>query len=490
LIFEGSTKLTRPQARLWKEKKWITIQDEDFFDWMDDDRESYIYHDDYSKLSIEFLIYEAIDNCDANYLDVLLKYLKTNHDPNIKLTKRYRRRHARPVYTMLTYAIMLGDSDCIQTILDGIDCGYISSTIIDHVCSDGRTALWYACSEGNLKLVQQLVVHFHANINKCGALIVAAQNGHQKIVEYLLSKGCDPNRYTKNYNERALHAAARRNHLGIVKTLLKHGADPNILDDYRNKTALDYAIHKRHIDIVKILIHHHAGRFFMDHTGFTPLMLAASRNNTPIIDILSKILPRQQFLDELALLACNYTIYGNASKRDQAYGYFEKALSMNTSLCNSTPCEVYEFRSECQTLDELALIRDDDNAMRMHALLVSERLLLKNNEVHNFLSLLMKQSNVYKWHGSLHRCLHLRLHAYRLVLQTEDKDWFNPALYKNYLFELVSILFKLLLEEDSVPIESLVVVWKWILNRADNALVKILFKLIFITTYVSICLIE
>jgi ankyrin repeat protein len=520
-IFEGSTELIRPSRRSWKRKKSNLLLDleeeifgsnEDFLDWTDNYLDSYIYRDGYFKRSVELLIYEAIENCDANYLDVLLKYLKINCALGISLPNRYPRhlRNVRPLHTMLTYAIINGNFDCIQTILDGIVYSYIPSMIVDHVCPNDRTALWYACSKGDFDLVQQLVECFHANINKCGVLIVAAQNGLHKIVDYLLSKGCDPNRRAKNYNERALHAAARRNHLGIVKALLKYGADPTTLDDYSGRTALDYAIHKRHIDIAKILIHHQGGRFFMNSIGFTPLMLAASRNNTPVIDIFSEILSRRQFLDELALLACNYTIYGIASKLDQAYGYFEKALSMSTPLYNSTPCEAYEFRNECQTLDELALIREDDNAMRMHALLVSERLLVKNNEIprflpllmkqskiykcygslHRCLSLLMKQSKIYKWYGLLHRCLHLRLHAYRLIIQTEHKDSPNPMLHKSYLFELVCILFKILLEEDAVPIQSLAIVWTWILNRADNRLAKCLFKLIFITTYVSICLVE
>ncbi len=75
-------------------------------------------------------------------------------------------------------------------------------------------------------------------------LIVAVQNGHEQIIDYLLSKGCDPNRRTKKYTERALHDASRRNYLSIVKLLLKYDADPAILD-YKKRTALDYAIHKK-----------------------------------------------------------------------------------------------------------------------------------------------------------------------------------------------------------------------------------------------------
>ena len=108
----------------------------------------------------------------------------------------------------------------------------------------------------------------------------------------------------------------------------------------------------------------------MNGTGFTPLMLAVNCNNTPIVDLISSILTREQVLDELRLLACKYTIDNVVNKPAQAYSYFEKALSAATSFCKSEPCEAYEFLTECQTLNELALIREDDNAMRMYALLL------------------------------------------------------------------------------------------------------------------------
>ncbi len=65
----------------------------------------------------------------------------------------------------------------------------------------------------------------------------------------------------------------------------------------------------------------------------------------------------------MVLFACNYIIYGIANKRDQAYCYFERALSMTRPSINTTLYEAYEFCSECQTLDGLALIREDDNAV-------------------------------------------------------------------------------------------------------------------------------
>ncbi len=484
-------------ARSWKRKKLKKIEalNEELYFWDDDDsldwdnnhlnnNNSHSYHSRTFK-QVTIPIYRAIDGGHYNSLDFLLARLKLRHNRKKNLSNRYDRSKVRHPHTLLTHAIVRGDPECIRIVLEHIFRGNIYSTIVDHVCSNGRTALWYACNKGNFDLVRELVERGHANINKCGTLIVAAQNGHKKIVDYLLSRGCDPNRRAKNYNERALHATSRRNHLGIVNTLLKHGADPTVLD-YKKRTALDYAIHKRHIEIAKVLISHHGGRFAMNQNGFTPLMLATCRDNRPIVDVFLSILPRQQVLDELALLACHYTIYGITNKRDQAYCYFERALSMTIPLCDSVPCEAYEFLNECQTLDELALIRENDNAMRMYSLLVSERLLLKSGKVSHLVSLIIKQSNVYKWHGEFHRCLQLRLHAYQLIIRTEHNQRHNPMLYENCLYALVSIILKILYENNTVPIESISLIWTWILNRANNALTKILFKLLCITTHVSI----
>ncbi|CAF2885944.1 unnamed protein product [Rotaria sp. Silwood2] len=435
------------------------------------------------------MIQDAINNNDANHLDALLTHI---YVPYTQIKHWSGERHwvkMRHQHTMLTHAIEHGHSECIQVVLDNIFRGTIYATIVDHVCSTGRTALWYACRKGDLNVVQQLIEHGHAHIAKCGVLIVAAQNGHTNIVEYLLNIGCDPNRSVKNYNETALHAASRRNHLAIVNLLLKHGADSTTLD-YKNRTALEYAIHKRHIEIAKALIHHQNGRFSKNHFGFTPLMVAANFNKIPIVDILLDILPRQQALEELALLACKYTIDGYASRRNQAYCYFEKLLSMMIPLCNNVICKAYECFNECRTLDELAAIRSDDNAMRMHALLVSERISLKSGDINFHLRLMLKQSYFYRHHGRLHRCLQLRLHAYQLARQMKHNDWHDPKWHRNYHNELLRILFKILHQEDTIPTEYVKLIWTWILDRADKQLGHNVFNLIIIATYVSVFLIE
>ncbi|CAF1306550.1 unnamed protein product [Adineta ricciae] len=486
-----SPERARPITRLGKAKE--LIEDED----ADEERFSYepyesidIWDFAYRRCRYEFSISYAIRLKDADFLEVLLRQLKLNYEndfhPKVKDNfGRRRTRHRRRITrseTMLTDAIKNADSRCVETILDGVYDGFIYSTIVDHVCANGRTALWHACRKGDFNFVRELVERAHANVNRCGVLLVAIQNNHEEIVNYLLQQGCDPNRRVKNYNESALHIASRRNRLAIVKLLLKYGAEVNVLD-YKKRTPLDYAVHKRYVDIARILIEHHNGRFIMGQAGFTPLMLAAYCDNKPIVQLLVNILPDQQVLDELLLLASRYTIDGNLSKRDEAYCYFERALSRAAPACINPSCEAYEYLTECQTLDELVSIRNDDNKLRMYALVVSERLLLQKGELKHLLTLIMKQSDVYRWQRLFRRCLQLRMHAYQLLLQAEDHRKYDEKVQKSYLFQIVSSLYKILETEKRIPVHSLARIWSWILDEFNRSLNDVLIKLLMIVFY-------
>ncbi|UJR11047.1 hypothetical protein I4U23_015231 [Adineta vaga] len=245
----------------------------------------------------------AINENATGFLDVLIRQQqKLNYDEKKCSTDDiFHRCKWRYRHTMLNYAIDRKASECISLILENIFARRIYFTIIDHVCLNGRTALWYACLNGDFDLVQILVERGRATIHKCGVLIVATQNGH---------------RISKNCNETALHAASRRNHINLVKLLLACGANTTVFD-YKERTPLDYAIHKRHNEIGKILISHQNGYFIMSQTGFTPLMLATYCNNQPIANILENILSTEQILDEMTLVASTIWIWILNRKSDK-----------------------------------------------------------------------------------------------------------------------------------------------------------------------------
>uniref|UniRef100_A0A1X7ST33 Uncharacterized protein n=1 Tax=Amphimedon queenslandica TaxID=400682 RepID=A0A1X7ST33_AMPQE len=58
-------------------------------------------------------------------------------------------------------------------------------------------------------------------------LIEAATEGHNQVVELLLTKGADPN-FTSKYTGTPLTEAAKKGHHLVVELLLSKGANPNI----------------------------------------------------------------------------------------------------------------------------------------------------------------------------------------------------------------------------------------------------------------------
>ena len=115
----------------------------------------------------------------------------------------------------------------------------------------GFTPLLFAAQQGDVESAR-ILVEAGANVNDAtdeegSALIVATASGHQKLAQFLLEKGADPN-FTDGYGITALHYALhkglltlagfkpsdtdsfgwlRPNMPDLVQALLAHGADPN-----------------------------------------------------------------------------------------------------------------------------------------------------------------------------------------------------------------------------------------------------------------------
>ena len=149
---------------------------------------------------------------------------------------------------------------------------------------DNLTALHYASFRGNIKIIKLLIdnyadinalssngynmIHKAAQGNKPSAIVyfykkyyisleatdensmnalhLAAYNGMDDSVIFLLSLGLDPNLKDKN-GYTALHYAVKRNHIRIIKKLLQKGADRNIIENKTKKTPVMMAKNKPEI---------------------------------------------------------------------------------------------------------------------------------------------------------------------------------------------------------------------------------------------------
>jgi ankyrin repeat protein len=102
-------------------------------------------------------------------------------------------------------------------------------------------------SQGNLRYVEMALDEYRMPINyrRAGdgvtALIMAAVNYRDRIVQYLINRGANLNIQTKNSDATALIAAAATNSNGAVDLLVDAGADLDKQDKF-GKTAIMHTI--------------------------------------------------------------------------------------------------------------------------------------------------------------------------------------------------------------------------------------------------------
>ncbi|KAJ0405399.1 hypothetical protein ATCC90586_009438 [Pythium insidiosum] len=197
--------------------------------------------------------------------------------------------------------------------------------------------LFDACERGDTKAVEALVNHQDVKINwhcpqsyGATALIAATANGHIDVVQILLEKGAalgelkTPDRNSplheaairdqpeimsmilrriqemsnqavpsslidlqNQFGNTPLHNAARTGSVECVAYLLEAGARAD-LKNVNGSLALHHACYcdKPNLRIVKRLVEAGSDVNHQDNQGFTPLMVAAKKNQTDIIDYL------------------------------------------------------------------------------------------------------------------------------------------------------------------------------------------------------------
>lgn len=106
--------------------------------------------------------------------------------------------------------------------------------------------LIYGAKNGYEKMVKAFPLNILPPSVLSYALIVAAENGHFSIVQYLVEKGVD----FHAEHENALRIAAGDGYLDIVKYLVKNGANIHA----KGEEALINAAYHGHLNIVKYLV--------------------------------------------------------------------------------------------------------------------------------------------------------------------------------------------------------------------------------------------
>lgn len=130
---------------------------------------------------------------------------------------------------------------------------------------------------------------------KCSPLIIAARNGHDKVVRMLLSK------YNPNIEQEGtvkfdgyviegaspLWCAAGAGHINVVKTLVRYGANVNH-PTRTNSTPLRAACFDGRLDIVQFLTEHNADIHIANKYNNTCLMIASYKGYLDVVTFLIK----------------------------------------------------------------------------------------------------------------------------------------------------------------------------------------------------------
>jgi uncharacterized protein len=133
---------------------------------------------------------------------------------------------------------------------------------VNEAQGDGMTALHWAASNDDLKLVQMLLaagasVKAETRMGGVTALFLACKNGDAAMVEALLRAGASATA-PDAHGTTPLMIAAAAGRADAVKVLLDHEADANAKETTHGQTALMFAAAYNRADAIKVLVAHGA----------------------------------------------------------------------------------------------------------------------------------------------------------------------------------------------------------------------------------------
>ena len=188
---------------------------------------------------------------------------------------------------------------------------------------DGKSALMWASSVGNIEAVRLLVgaganidyrnslyvnrddpnanyieghsvyyfmEEFHecgesSYIKTCNSLMWAVENNHFEVVEFLVGIGADVNMET-DFESTALTLAAKNGNVNIISLLLEKQIHIE-KDDVLGNTALIYAAENGHAEAVRLLLDNKANiHAKASYRGMMPLMLASENGHVDVVKVL------------------------------------------------------------------------------------------------------------------------------------------------------------------------------------------------------------
>ncbi|KAG7210254.1 hypothetical protein KM043_011802 [Ampulex compressa] len=287
---------------------------------------------------------------------------------------------------------------------------------------EGASALWCAAGAGHLNVVKTLVKAGadvnHATKSNSTPLRAACFDGRLDIVKYLTDHSADIN-ISNKFNNTCLMIAAYKGHPDVVHFLLEKGANPNE-KAHCGATALHFAAECGHTNIVSELLVY-GTKMTKNVTGMTPLITAAERTRADVVECLVKReeITKKEIIDAYELLGASFANNKDSYCLTKAYKYLHKAMELRYSDPQNIilkelgeTVQAYENWEECQTLEKLESIKNDQNAIHMESLAIRERILGSHNP--EVPQPIVFRGAVFADNARFNRCIDLWLHALKL----------------------------------------------------------------------------
>ena len=266
-----------------------------------------------------------------------------------------------------------------------------------------------------------------------------------EILSSLIRNGADINARVNEMNQTLLMLATFQGSGDIrsekFKLLIENGANLDLQDKSGN-TALHYAVNSR--DMSVILVYAGASQL-CNSQGLTPLLAASKNGDSSIVAYFLRNhrpeITKEKKIDALELVGASVCLtlrQPSSFKLGLMYikrGMTERFADPSQPLLKQQmePVEAYQNRKECQTLEELAQIEGDENAIIMENLVIRERILGINNKG----CLLKPIRNVsldYFRRNNFSTYLSLRLHAIKIAQSCHEE-----ASYENIIFNILQV---------------------------------------------------
>ena len=241
-----------------------------------------------------------------------------------------------------------------------------------------------------------------------------------EVLDYLIQNGADINAQS-NHGRTPLMRAIDLSEEDTASFLIKQGANLD-LQDKNGDTAFHYAMRSNSLEITDSILTLGAS-CMCNNRGLTPLLVASSTGKSEVVEDFIKRpeVTKEQRIEALELLGASVITRRRGDfYLEMGFKYIKRAMeerfanpSQPLVKPSMEPVEAYQKRKESQTLEELALIEDDFDALLMESLNIRERILGKENP--ELLYQIRDVASFYLGNDDLSTCIRLRRHAIKIA---------------------------------------------------------------------------